>query len=180
MRPWRNFPSVAADFIRHAKALSAQNGMIGKDPVLSWFLVATFAMGSISAFVHFHATAKLAMWLYREHRDIWLKLDSPGTTFFKGDPDNGYLRRTSALQRMYRMMPLHAYHRQLSHETAQRILNLHRVAGIVAVIAMVLFFIEIIYGVVREGFDSHSPQTQAISSVAFLVSTPTLSQQLFH
>lgn len=120
------------------------------EPALTWFLVTTFVMGSVSIWAQFHAIAKLAQWLYSKHREIWRELGRPGTALFKGDPDNPYLRRTSALQAMQRMIPLHAYQRQLGDEVAQMFLARHRVAGIFSIVAMVLFFIGIIYGLVCE------------------------------
>lgn len=178
--PWRSFPNVTADFIRDAINISVQNGMMTRDLILTWFLVATFVLGIVSISAQLHATARLAKWLYHEHRDVWQKLGCPGTSFFNGDPDNAYLRRISALQKMHRMMPLHAYRRELGNEAAQRILLLHRVAGVFSMASLALFFIGIIYGVARDHFDSRFPHPNRISPVAFSVTPSTLSHQPTH
>lgn len=107
--------------------------------------------------MQFAATAKLAKWLHHNHREVWRELGCPGTTFFKGDPGNGYLRRTSALQRMQRLMPLHAYRRQLNNGEAERYLQQHRLGGRLAVIFMLLFGAGIFYGVARDKSRSQIP-----------------------
>lgn len=122
------------------------------DSALTWFLLSMFALMIASGFVQYHATSKLAKWLYLNHPDAWRELGRPGTTFFRGDSDNGYLRRTSALQSMWRMMPLHAYRKQLADEEASRYLRLHRLGGIFSLVFMALFFGGIFYGVLLADF----------------------------
>jgi hypothetical protein len=117
------------------------------DSILTWFLLSMFALLIASGFVQYHATSKLAKWLYLNHPDVWRELGRPGTSSFRGDPDNRKLARISALQSMQRMMPLHAYRSYLANEEADRYLRQHRLGGILSVIFMALFFGGIFYGI---------------------------------
>ena len=62
------------------------------------FFLVMSGLGIASGILHFAATAKLAKWLLLHHREVWRGLGRPGTTFFKGEPDNGCLRSNSALR----------------------------------------------------------------------------------
>src|SRR5687768_11734023 len=120
---------------------------MGDDPVLFCFLLAAFVLMMISGIIGFVATARLAKWLCHHHREIWRELRRPGTTFFKGEVDNGYFSRTSALNLMWKSMPLGDYHRKLAKDdTAQRYLRQHRLAGRWAVVFMVLFAFGMLVG----------------------------------
>jgi hypothetical protein len=120
-----------------------------KDPVLTGFLLRTFGLSFAGGVLQFHATSRLAKWLYHHRREICRELGRPGTTFFKGDPDNTYLSRTTALNQMQRMIPLHDYQRQLADGEAARYLYLHRLYGGLSAVFMALFFVGIFYGVFR-------------------------------
>lgn len=50
-------------------------------------------------------TVRLAKWLHLQHRETWEKVGRPGTTFFKGDEDNPYFARTTAMAQFNRMQP---------------------------------------------------------------------------
>ncbi len=118
--------------------------------MLTTFLLLVFALGAIAMLRQLAATARLARWL-REHRpNIWRELDRPGSTFFKGDSDNGYLKRTSALQAMNRLMPLHSYQRKLSEPQALDCLRSHRIWGVLSMLFTILFIAGILFGVVRD------------------------------
>lgn len=118
-------------------------------PILCSFLLGMFGLLLGSIWLQFSATSRLAKWLYRNRPEVWRELGRPGTTFFKGDPDNGYLRRTSALQGLYKTMPLHGYRKKLADVEAQRYLRMHRIAGRLAVMFMTLFAVGMFYGVER-------------------------------
>lgn len=135
-----------------------------KDPLLIGFLATTFGLSFAGGSLQVHATVGLAKWLYRHRPKIWRELGRPGTTFFKGDPDNGYLSRTAALSQMHRMMPLHNYRRQLEDSEADRYLRLHRLCGWLPAVFFALFFIGIFYGVARGKGTAGAPAKEAIPS----------------
>jgi hypothetical protein len=142
---------------------------MGKDPAISWFLLLMFGLSWASGFAQFAATARLAKWLFHHHPKIWRELGRLGTTFFKGESDNGYFSRTSALQWMNKIMPLHDYRRKLAKDdAAQRYLRQHEVAGRWSAICLGLFIIGIFCGVIRD------KQRRSTSSPP---STETNSQQ---
>src|SRR6478609_6022716 len=124
--------------------------MITKDPALTAFLLSVFALMMISGIVDFLATTRLARWLYLNRREIWRDLGRPGTTLFKGDPDNGYFRRTSALSQMYRTMPLREYRQQLAGTDADRYIRLHGISRAIGIILMILFGAGIFWGIQRD------------------------------
>lgn len=135
-----------------------------KDPVLTGFLLSTFALSFVGGSLQFRATVGLAKWLCRHRPKIWRELGRPGTAFFKGDPDNGYFSRTTALSQMYRKMPLHNYHRQLADDEAARYLRLYQLCGWLSAVFLALFFIGIFYGVAREKGRAGGPEKEVIPS----------------
>lgn len=118
--------------------------------MLTIFLILVFALGAVSGLRQFAATARLARWLHEHRQFIWQELDRPGSTFFKGDSDNGYLKRTSALQAMNRLMPLHAYQGKLNDPEALDCLRSHRMWGFLSMLFMLLFMAGILFGVIRD------------------------------
>lgn len=140
---------------------------MGKDPAIFYFLLLMFGLSWASGFAQFAATARLAKWLFHHQPKIWRELGRPGTTFFKGEPDNGYFSRTSALQRMFKSMPLRDYHRKLAKDdAAQRYLRQHQMAGRWSAICLGLFIIGIFCGVIRDKqrrSTSSPPSTEASS-----------------
>lgn len=121
-----------------------------KDPKLLVYLLATFGLMITGVWLRFNATARLAKWLFRHRRDVWMELGSPGSTFFKGESDNPYLKRTTALNAMYKSMPLHDYKPHLSDTTAESCIKQYHLGGIMAGVSMALFAFGIIYGVACE------------------------------
>lgn len=124
--------------------------MITKDPTLGVFLLSVFGLMMVSGIMDFLATSHLAKWLYLNRREVWRELGRPGTTFFKGDPDNGYFRRTSALSQMCRMMPLREYRPQLAGTGADHYIRLHRISKSIGIILMILFGAGIFWGIRRD------------------------------
>ena len=59
--------------------------------------LSAFVLGTLASVMQLRTTAQLAKWLYENQRSTWIRLGRPGTTFFKGQNDNGYLARTSSL-----------------------------------------------------------------------------------
>ena len=118
--------------------------------MLTIFLLLVFALGAIAILRQFAATERLARWLHGHRPDIWRELVRPGTTFFVGDPDNGYLKRTSALRAMNRLMPLHNYQRKLNEPEALDCLRSHRIWGVFSMLFMALFIAGILFGVIRD------------------------------
>ena len=117
--------------------------------MLTIYLLLVFALGAIAILRQFAATARLARWLHEHRPNIWRELGRPGWTFFKGDSDNGYLKRTSALQAMNRLMPLHTYQRKINEPEALDCLRSHRIWGVLSMLFMILFIAGILFGVVR-------------------------------
>ena len=124
--------------------------MITKDPVLAAFLLSAFVLMMASGIVELLATSRLARWLYFNRREVWRELGCPGTTFFKGDSDNGYFRRTSALSQMFRMMPLRQYSRQLASSDAESYIRIHRISKALGIVLMILFGAGIFFGITRD------------------------------
>lgn len=67
-------------------------------------LSVTFGLSFICGCIQRHTLGGFVRWLHAEEPAIWRQLSRPGTTFFKGNPDNGYLSRTLALRILSRMM----------------------------------------------------------------------------
>jgi hypothetical protein len=128
------------------------------DPA-NYFISATFGLMMISGIIEFVATARLAKWLCHHHPGIWRELGRPGTTFFKGEEDNGYFSRTTALNLMHKSMPLQNYHRKLvKDDVAQRYLRHHRLAGRWGAVFLFLFAVGIFVGIaLREGDAGAAP-----------------------
>ena len=118
--------------------------------MLTIFLLLVFALGAIAMLRRLAATARLARWLHEHRPEIWRGLDRPGSTFFKGDSDNGYLKRTSALQAMNRLMPLHSYQRKLSEPEALDCLRSHQIWAVLSILFIIRFIAGIFFGVVRD------------------------------
>jgi hypothetical protein len=123
--------------------------MITKDPALSIFLLSVFALMMVSSIVEFLIRSRLAKWLYLNRRGFWLELGRPGTTSFKGEPDNGYFGRTSALNQMWRVMPLRDYQQRLAGTDAEHYLRLHTVFRSMGIVLMILFAAGILFGIAR-------------------------------
>jgi len=120
---------------------------MGDGPVISCFLVVTFGLMMISGIMQDVATSRLAKWLYHHHLPIWRELGRPGTTFFKGEPDNGYFSRTTALQLMMKGMPLNNYRRKFAKdEEVQRYLRQHQLSGRISAVFLIIFIIGIFVG----------------------------------
>jgi len=131
---------------------------MGKDPAIFGFILVMLGLFMISIIIQFAATVRLAKWLCHHHPKIWRELGRPGTTFFKGEEDNGYFSRGNALQRMFKSMPLQEYDRKLAKdEGAQRYLRQHRLAGRWSVVFFVLFGFGILIGHARHETRAGNP-----------------------
>ena len=137
--------------------------MTTKDPALTAFLLSVFTLMMVSGIVDYLATSRLAKWLYSNRREVWRQLGCPGTTFFKGDSDNGYTQRTSALNRMFRMMPLRDFRPQLAGTDADRYIRLYRISRVIGIILMILFGVGILWGIQRDKSRAYIPQQSEVA-----------------
>jgi hypothetical protein len=124
--------------------------MTTKDPALTAILLSAFALMMISGIVTFLTTTRLAKWLYLNRREVWHELGRPGTTFFKGDHDNGYFQRTSAMNRMCHTMPLIEIRPELTGTGADRYIRLHKISTSIGIVSMIVFGVGIFLGIHRE------------------------------
>jgi hypothetical protein len=129
------------------------------NPFLTYTLLTLFFTCVVSGLVLFRATVNLAKWLFYNRREIWLELGRPGTFLFRGDPDNGYWSRTSALNSMYRSMPLYSYRRLQSDLQAQRYLRQYILSNRIFVLFLILFVVGVFYGGISRDADSNLGST---------------------
>ncbi|WP_193213206.1 hypothetical protein [Luteolibacter marinus] len=121
------------------------------NPFLFAFLIAAFVLFGASNWAQHFVASKLARWLYQNRREVWRGLGRPGTFFFKGEPDNGYLARTSALQLLAQGTWVGGYRKKLAGTEAEAYLRRRRVAGWISILSMVLFAAGMVFGIAQAG-----------------------------
>jgi len=61
--------------------------------------------------------------MYDTDRDLWRRSGRPGTSFFKGEPDNRWLHRTVAFQRFFKSMWLSQFRERLQSDVYRRAIS---------------------------------------------------------